>query len=157
MQEVETDFLFEARVALAEPLVVGPTPEGERIIVDVLGGHFEGPHLSGEVLPRSGADWSRLRSDGSGILDVRMTLKTDQDALIYVHWHGIMKFEPHERSYALDFAKPDDPKGADRYYFRTSPRFETAAPRWAWLNHIVSISKSRTGDGGVIHRIFAVR
>jgi hypothetical protein len=41
--------------------------------------------------------------------------------------------------YALDFAKPDDPLGAkERYYFRTSPVFET-------------------GDGGVIHRVFEVQ
>lgn len=105
----------------------------------------------------SGADWSRIRADGSGALDVRMCFKTDDDALIYVHWHGLMVFSDENRDYALDFAKPDDPAGASRYYFRTSPQFETADPRYAWMNQIVAITKSRTGDGGVIHRTFAVR
>ena len=157
MSEVETEFLFEARVSLADPTHVGQTPEGYRMIVNILGGRFEGPKLSGSVLPMSGADWSRIRSDGSGALDVRMTLKTDDDAMIFVHWHGVMMFSPQEQPYALDFAKPDDPAGAHRYYFRASPRFETAEPKYAWLNNIISVTKSRTGSGGVIHRVFAVR
>lgn len=157
MSEVETEFLFEARVALAEAIHVGPTPEGYRMIVNVAGGRFEGPKLKGEVLPMSGADWSRIRSDGSGALDVRMCFKTGDGALIYVHWHGLMVFADENRDYALDFAKADDPPGAARYYFRTSPQFETGDPRYAWLNKIISVSKSRTGGGGVIHRVFAVK
>ncbi len=157
MSEIETEFLFEAQVKLDEPVHVGQTPEGYRMIVNVLGGHFEGPSLRGEVMPQSGADWSRIRADGSGALDVRFTLRTDSGDILYVHWHGIMAFDAHEQDYALDFAKPDDPAGADRYYFRTSPRFETASEDYAWLNNIIAVSKSRTGDGGVIHRIFAIK
>ena len=56
MSEVETEFLFEARVSLADPTHVGQTPEGYRMIVNILGGRFEGPKLSGSVLPMSGAD-----------------------------------------------------------------------------------------------------
>lgn len=155
--EVETDFLFEARIKLGEPSVIGPTPEGFRMTVPVAGGRFEGPRLSGEVVPNSGADWSRIRSDGSGALDVRMTFRTDDDVLIHVHWHGVMTFAPEEQSYALDFAKPDDPAGASRYYFRASPRFEVGDERYTWLNNALCISKSRTGDGGVVHRVFQVR
>lgn len=154
--EIEFEFLFEARVTLGEPQMIGATPEGFRMTVPVAGGRFEGPALSGEVVPFSGADWSRIRPDGSGALDVRMTLRTDDGALIHVHWHGIMSFPPEAEAYALDFAKPDDPLGADRYYFRASPRFETADPRYAWLNTRISVTKSRTGDGGVIHRVFAL-
>lgn len=157
MFEVETEFLFEARVALLEAMHVGQTPEGYRMIVNVAGGRFEGPRLKGEVVPMSGADWSRIRSDGSGALDVRMSFKTDDGALIYVHWHGLMVFADENRDYALDFAKADDPAGAARYYFRTSPQFETGDPRYGWLNKIISVSKSRTGGGGVIHRVFSVK
>lgn len=154
--EVETEFLFEARVRLADAHHIGQTPEGYRMNVPVAGGRFEGPRLSGEIAPYSGADWSRIRPDGSGALDVRMTLRTDDDVLIYVHWHGVMRFAPEDQAYALDFAKPDDPAGASRYYFRTSPRFEVADSRYLWLNNLICVTKSRTGDGGVIHRVFAV-
>lgn len=154
--EVGTAFLFEARVKLAEPLHLGPTPLGLRMTVPVAGGRFEGPRLSGEVIPLSGADWSRVRADGAGDLDVRMTLRTDDGALIYVHWHGLMVFPPEEEGYALDFGKPDDPEGSHRYYFRAAPRFEVGDERYAWLNKLVCVTKSRTGDGGVIHRVFAL-
>jgi hypothetical protein len=154
--EIETEFLFEARMRLSEAQHIGQTPEGYRMIVPVTGGRFEGPRLSGEVVPFSGADWSRIRSDGSGALDVRMTLRSDDGAMIFVHWHGVMCFEPQNQAYALDFGKPDDPHGASRYYFRASPRFEASDDRYAWLNNLVCVAKSRTGDGGVIHRVFSV-
>jgi hypothetical protein len=59
--------------------------------------------------------------------------------------------------YALDVAKPDDPAGAWRHDFRAAPQFETADSRYAWLNNIIAVTKSRTGDGGPIHRVFAVK
>lgn len=157
MSEVDTEFLFEARVSLAEPMHIGQTPAGYRMIVNVAGGRFEGPRLSGDVLPMSGADWSVIRGDGSGALDVRMCLRTDDAVLIYVHWHGLMAFDAADQGYALDFAKADDPAGASRYYFRTCPQFEVADERYAWLNRIVCVSKSRTGGGGVTHRVFSVK
>lgn len=157
MSEVETEFLFEARIPLAEAVHVGQTPEGYRMVSPVAGGRCEGPRLKGDVLPMSGADWSRIRGDGSGALDVRMTVKTDDGAFVYVHWHGLMVFDPEQQEYALDFAKADDPEGADRYYFRTSPQFETADPNYAWMNKVICVSKSRTGDGGVIHRVFVIK
>jgi hypothetical protein len=157
MSEIETEFLFEARIPLSEPMHVGPAPDGYRMIINVAGGRFEGPKLRGEVIPMSGADWSRIRSDGVGALDVRMCLRTDDGAVVYVHWHGLMVAADEHREYALDFAKPDDPEGGERYYFRTSPQFETGDERYAWLNKLLCVSKSRTGDSGVIHRVFAVK
>ncbi|MEO0362352.1 MAG: DUF3237 domain-containing protein [Pseudomonadota bacterium] len=156
MTEIETEFLFEARVRLAEPIHVGPTPEGRRMIVNVKGGVFEGPRLRGEVVADTGADFARIRANGGGALDVRFLLRTDDGALIYAHWHGVMAFDEAERSYALDFDKPDDPSGAHRYYFRTAPRFETADERYGWLNDVLAVSRSRTGGGGVVHRIFKI-
>jgi Protein of unknown function (DUF3237) len=107
--------------------------------------------------PNSGGDWVRVRPDGSSHLDVRFCLETHDSALLYLHWHGRFHAPPEHLDYALDLEKPDDPAGAGRYYFRTAPEFETADPRYAWLNGIVAVSKSRTGGGGVIHRVFEVR
>ena len=86
-----------------------------------------------------------------------MTLRTDDGALIHAHWHGVMVFAPENQAYALDFSKTDDPQGADRYYFRASPRFEVGEERYAWLNNLICVTKSRTGDGGVIHRVFSIK
>lgn len=154
----ELEFLFEARVKLhLPPIDVGSTPDGTRMIFLVKGGTFEGPHLSGRVVPDAGADWVRIRPDGSGILDVRFNLETHDNAMLYVHWHGRFWSAPDDAEYATDLEKPDDPAGAWRYYFRAAPQFETGDTRYAWLNNIIAVTKSRTGDGGPIHRVFAVK
>jgi hypothetical protein len=156
--EVELEFLFEARVKLQlPPLAVGAGPEGYRAIYIVTGGTFHGPKLKGRVVPNAGADWVRVRPDGSSHLDVRFCLETEDGALLYLHWHGRFWADAENADYARDFEKPDDPAGAGRYYFRAAPEFETADPRYAWLNRIVAVTKSRTGEGGVIHRVFAVK
>jgi len=154
----ELEFLFEARVTLRlPPLDIGPGPEGHRAIYIVKGGTFEGPTLRGRVIPDTGADWVRVRPDGSSHLDVRFCLETHDGAVLYLHWRGRFWAAAEDRDYAYDLQKPDDPNGAHRYYFRAAPEFETGDPRYAWLNNVVAVTKSRTGDGGVIHRVFAVK
>lgn len=151
------EFLFESRVKLQlPPLNLGAGPEGHRVIYFVKGGTFEGPKIKGRVVPNSGADWVRVRADGSSHLDVRFCLETDDGALLYVHWHGRFWVDAENADYARDFEKPDDLTGADRYYFRSAPEFETSDQRYAWLNRTVAVSKCRTGDGGVIHQVYAV-
>lgn len=154
----ELELLFEARVKLHLPAMnVGAMPDGQRTIFLVKGGTFEGPHLRGRVVPDAGADWIRIRPDGSGLLDVRFCLETHDKALLYLYWQGRFWSPPGDAEYALDVEKPDDPGGAWRYYFRAAPQFETGDSRYAWLNNIIAVTKSRTGDGGPIHRVFAVR
>ena len=158
MPELKTEFLFEVRIPLAPPMDIGPAPDGHRMIFMAAGGRFEGPKMKGEVVPMSGGDWSRIRSDGTGALDVRLTLKTDDGALILMSYLGRMIASQENFSYALDFAKPDDRAGAEnRYYFRTNPMFETSNSRYGWLNSIISVGKGRTGDGGVIYEVFEVK
>lgn len=43
---------------------MGRTPQGERRIINILGGRVEGPRLSAEVLP-GGADWPIVHADGA--------------------------------------------------------------------------------------------
>ena len=108
-------------------------------------------------MPDAGANSNRIRADGSGVLDVRFCLETHDDALLYVFWQGRFWSAPEDAEYALDVEKADDPAGAWRYDFRAAPLFETGDARYAWLNNIIAVRKSRTGHGGPSHRIFAVR
>jgi hypothetical protein len=158
MSELNTEFLFEVRIQVQPPMDLGPTPEGQRVIFISKSGSFEGPKLKGEVIPMSGGDWSRVRADGSGVIDVRLCLRTDDGATILMTFGGRMVTTPENFEYVLDYMKPDDPQGAEeRYYLRTNPLFETGDPRYAWLNNIVAVGKGRTGEGGVIHEVFAVK
>ncbi|PYS54777.1 MAG: hypothetical protein DMG13_07010 [Acidobacteria bacterium] len=51
--------------------------------MQVVGGRFEGPRVKASVQTPAG-DWITNRADGSYRLDVRLTLKTDDGALILV-------------------------------------------------------------------------
>ena len=88
MDALESEFLFEIRITTAPPLMAGPTPAGQRMIVSILGGTFEGPRLRGTV-HATGNDAIFIQPGGRFLLDVRTALQTDDGALIYVQYRGI--------------------------------------------------------------------
>jgi hypothetical protein len=127
---------------------LGTVPRGTRSIVPVTGGSFEGPQLRGKVLP-GGADWLLVRSDGVLELDLRITLETDDHALIYMTFQGL-RHGPPEVFAALGRGEAVDPAS---YYFRTLPRFETATEKYAFLNRIIAVGVGEPLPGGAVHRI----
>src|SRR6185312_16552860 len=82
------EFAMEAHVTVGAALEVGRAPAGERRIVPITGGAFEGPGLRGRVLP-GGADWQMIRPDHTAELDARYTLETESGGLIYVRNRAI--------------------------------------------------------------------
>lgn len=103
------------------------------------GGTFEGPDLRGDVLP-GGGDWAVFRPDGSMTLDVRLTLRTHDGALVQMTYGGRWIVPPELRA---DIADPQKRHRIDpaRYYFRTNPLFETGTEQYAWLNGIVCAAR----------------
>jgi hypothetical protein len=144
--------LFRAVVEIAEPISVGMTPLGERRIIPITGGHFEGERLAGAVLP-GGADWQLVRADGSALLEARYTLRTQDDAFVYVRNRGV-RSGPPEVLARLRAGEPVDPAS---YYFRTTPTFETGAPPYAWLNDLVAVCSAARAAHAVTLDFFAVR
>ena len=134
--------LFSAEITLAAAREMGDGPLGRRRIIEITGGAFTGARLSGRVLP-GGADWQLVRADGVAYLDTRYTLETDDGALIYVQNRGY-RHGPAEVIERLARGEATDPAS---YYFRTSPWFETSAPRYAWLNRTIFVgSGARLAD-----------
>jgi Protein of unknown function (DUF3237) len=144
--------LFTIRITLHPTQELGVTPLGQRRIYPVSGGAFEGPRLRGSVRPEAGGDWLLLRSDGVFQQDVRMTLQTDDGALIYMSYSGV-RHASADVSEKLARGENIDPS---EYYLRTAPFFETAAPSYSWINSIVSIGVGERLANGVIYRIFEV-
>jgi Protein of unknown function (DUF3237) len=140
--------LMTVKIAAAPPQKLGTVPHGIRSIVPVTGGEFEGPRLRGKVLP-GGGDWLLLRSDGVLELDLRITLETDDHALIYMTFQGL-RHGPPDAIAALGRGEVVDPA---RYYFRTLPRFETATETYAFLNRIVAVGVGEARPDGAVHRI----
>src|SRR5438445_1977399 len=123
-------------------------PCGSRVIVLSTGGTFEGRRLRVEVLP-GGGDWTLLRSDGVLELELRITLETDDGALIYMTSFGL-RHGPPEVLAALARGESVD---RSKYYFRTAPRFETSASQYAFLNRLIAISSGDRRPSGPIYTI----
>jgi hypothetical protein len=77
------EFAFSETVDLGEGIAVGPTTRGERTIIPITGGTFEGPGLRGTIVPGAW-DWQLLRPDGCRELEADYFLKTDDGAIINV-------------------------------------------------------------------------
>src|SRR5439155_14076925 len=73
--------LMTLDVLVAPAQKIGLVPHGTRATAPITSGTFEGPRLRGTVLP-GGGDWTLLRADGVLELDLRLTLQTDDGALI---------------------------------------------------------------------------
>ena len=143
--------LFVMRLDVRPILKVGATPGGFRRIGVVPGGAFEGERLSGEVL-EGGSDWQTVRSDGATTLDVRLTLKTHDGALICMTYRGLRHGTPEVLA-RIDKGEAVDPAS---YYFRTNPLFETADARYDWINRIVAVGIGHRRADGPIYSIFEV-
>ena len=115
------EYLGSLQVQTGTRTVIENGPQGTRTVVQILGGRFEGPRLKATVQTPSG-DWITNRADGSYRLDVRMTLKTDDGALILLTYNGIGQTTPAGAS------------------LRGAPLFETGDQRYAWLTRLQAVS-----------------
>ena len=140
--------LMTVRILAAPSQKIGAIPHGTRLIVPVTGGDFEGPRLRGKVMP-GGGDWLLLRSDAVLELDLRITLETDDRALIHMSFQGL-RHGPADVIAALGRSEVVDPTS---YYFRTVPRFETSVEKYAFLNRIITVGVGETRPDGAVHRI----
>lgn len=136
------------QVVVAPPQRLGAVPQGTRLIAPITSGSFEGARLRGKVVS-GGGDWTLLRTDGVLELDLRITLETDDGALIYMTSFGL-RHGPPEVLAALARGESVDPS---KYYFRTAPRFETSASQYAFLNRLIAVSWGDRRPTGPIYTI----
>ena len=124
--------LMLLRLTTAAIQEIGSTPHGTLSIFPVTGGTFEGERLRGKVLA-GGGDWVVAKSDGTFDLDLRVTLETDDGALIHMTFTGVRDDANH--------------------YLRTLPRFETAAQNYAFLNRLLAVGIGEIRPDGPVHTI----
>ncbi|MBV9949575.1 MAG: DUF3237 domain-containing protein [Myxococcales bacterium] len=136
------------QVTVSSAQKVGAVPLGTRVTVPIADGKFEGARLRGRVLA-GGGDWTLLRSDGVLELDLRVTLQTDDGALVHMGSFGL-RHGPPEVLAALARGETVDPSA---YYFRTTVRFETGDPRYTFLNRLLAVG---IGDRRAVGPIYDV-
>lgn len=144
--------LFCAEVTLAPAQEIGEGPQGRRRIIPITGGKVSGERLSGRVIP-GGADWQIVRPDGVAYLDARYTIETSDGALVYVRNQGY-RHGPPEVIARLAGGEPVAPA---QYYMRTTPWFETADVRYAWLNRTICVGTGERLANAVRIDFYAVK
>ena len=150
MPELQSDFLFTIRISVDDLYDIGATPFGTRHI-DMLGeGSFEGPKLRGVVI--GGMDQKIFRSDGAMHPNVRLVLKTDDEALIYMSYTGIR----HGSKEVMERIASGEEVDPSEYYLRNTPYFETSAPQYDWINRIVSVGVGRRMPDHAAYDIFEI-
>jgi hypothetical protein len=140
--------LLTLKLTTAPVEAIGAVALGTRSVFPITGGEFEGPKLRGKVLP-GGGDWTLLRLDGVLELDLRITLQTDDGALIYMTFTGL-RHGPADVIAAIGRGEPVDPA---KYYFRTAPRFETASEKYSFMNRLLAVGVGENRPSGPVHVI----
>jgi hypothetical protein len=117
-QEAPTlEFVFEETVKLGEVTMPGATARGERIIIPITGGTFEGPDMNGIVIP-GGWDWQLRRADGCTDVEADYFLQTDDGVVINVVNTGVICTG----------------EGGALLPVRTHPVFEAPRGKYEWLS-----------------------
>jgi hypothetical protein len=152
MPELVSRRLFTITMNLPPTLDLGDTPAGNRRIFTVSGGQFAGERLRGEVLPQASSDLLLLRADGSYQQDVRLVLRTEDQALILMTYRGVRHAPPEAdaRRARGEQLSPSE------YYLRTAPFFETSSAKYAWLNKVVSVGVGERHADAVKYEIFEI-
>jgi len=129
---LDSEFLM--RLRFEYPNVVPGSPQSagvsgiERTIIEITRGTFEGPKLKGTVIPPSG-EWAYGYGERPFGPEVRLTLRTDDDQLIFMQYRGI-----------IDGA-------VTPAYLRIVPWFEAGTGKYAWLNNRISVGVGHFPSG----------
>jgi hypothetical protein len=154
MAEMQTPGLLHVAdlvVRIAEPIEIGRIAGNLRRVIPIAGGEVLGPRIRGKVLA-GGADFQVMRADGVTDLHARYAIETEERHLIYVENSGVRYGQP-ELMEKLRRGEMVDPA---LIYFRTTPRFETAAPGYEWLMRNLFICSGARYPDRVEMRFFQV-
>ena len=148
---LEYIFSFTGRGGAA-PEAIGPLVEGLRVNFYNAGGEIYGPRIRGK-LRAVGGDWVTVRKDGIALLDARVTLETEDGALILATYPGTIDFGEDGYDRFLRAALPPAAQ------VRIAPRFYTGHPEYLWLNrlHCIGIGEYKPADRCVSYDVYAVR
>jgi hypothetical protein len=118
--------------------MLGSTPAGTRIIQEIQGAELVGDRIKASLLGTANADWLAITEGGVAIFDIRLTLKTDDDAVIYLAYAG----------------RADWSEGLGRGPIYVGAEFEAGDERYRWLNALHLFGKGGVADGGVRYDFF---
>jgi hypothetical protein len=154
MYDIETpalEHVADLVVRIEAPVEIGRIAGNLRRVIPIADGEVFGPRLRGRLLP-GGADYQVMRSDSITDLEARYVIRTEDGHLIYVENTGI-RYGPPDLIERLRRGEPVDPS---LIYFRSTPRFETAAAEYQWLMQSLFICSGARFPDRVELRFFRV-
>lgn len=143
---LDLQYAFSVIINFKERMKFEPTtPMGGRAYVPVPEGRVQGPRLNGKVMPYSGADWARGRSDGVAELNAHYMLEADDGTPIYINNRGYLygRDEAGQPLSAAEWAR----RGASAFtikpntYFYLAPVFDAPVGPHDWLTRTVIIGR----------------
>jgi Protein of unknown function (DUF3237) len=147
------EHLVHAHVPLTDkPEIVGQTPAGFVINWPPVSGRLDGAAFHAVVVP-GGQHQTTIRSDGIGIVDASVSVRSSDHALIGIYHSGTVDYgEDWATSLAGGMWPPALP-------VRTHIRLLTAEPRYRWLNRLfcVSVGEVRPAERIYSYDLYAVR
>ena len=119
----QLEFALQLKVTLGDSYNVGDTQHGQRIVIPITGGTFEGPATKGTII-NGGADYQLAnKALNRTELEAIYSIKTDDGVYIHVRNRGIIW-------------SGKDVQGNPSFYFKAAPQFEAPADsKYAWLNN----------------------
>ncbi len=135
----QLEYVCELKVTCDAGYSCGMTQRGERFIIPINGGTFEGPEMKGTVLP-GGADYQLVDKErGRTELEAIYSIRTDDGVNIHIRNCGLLVS-----------------KGG--FYFRTAPKFEAPSDsRYAWLNNAIFVCKPEGKQGYISLKVWMVK
>ena len=124
------EYVMTVKATIEPAVEMGKTPEGQRRVIPISGGTFEGPGLKGIIMP-GGEDWQLVRDDGTMLLEARYWLRTEDGTIIRVH-----------NAVTISAQAATEQKPASRYV-RSSVKFEAPVGKYDWFNKAIFVGTLR--------------
>ena len=141
------EFALQLKVMLGDAYSCSETQHGQRTIIPITGGTFEGPNIKGTII-NGGADYQlNNKATGRTELEAIYCIKTDDGVNIHVRNRGIIN-------------SGKDEQGNPTFYFKAAPQFEAPVDsKYAWLNNAIFVCQPdfATGFKGIVLNVWKVK
>ena len=151
----QSEFALEVRLRFRPlPKVVNMPGGGDRGMVMLDGGEFDGPLLSGVALPSSGGDFCHFRPDGVMAADARDMLQQADGSVFLLNTRGYIwgrSPEVMQKFERIAHGKSDEVVLPEEVYMRTMTTFEAPTGKHDGLaKHCFVGVGRRTAEGNAI-------
>jgi len=149
--KLEFEMTYRLKVKGPLPPTDG-SPRGPRQYWEMAEGTLTGKRINATIT-MPGSDWMNVGSDGFWRPDVRVQFVTDDNAVILLHYTGLVE---QTEAFAAAAEAGRETGWADQY-MRMALSFDTGAERYGWLNRSLFVAKGRlAGPGELEYAIYRV-